>query len=120
MKGTSSTILPFEVIMYLIHHIFLPPKLPNEDDFDSDYETALLDTTIEALAKFKDVVTYDQNSIIDSVISMVTNLGTVRDSSSVDGSISKEELRAALRDICNKGKQADDSEFLWPVSAFPN
>ncbi|KKZ67076.1 hypothetical protein EMCG_07247 [[Emmonsia] crescens] len=103
MKGTSSTTLPFEAIMYLIHHIFLPPKLPNEDDFDSDCETALINTTLEALVKFKDVVTYDQNSIIDSVISMVTNLGTVRDSSSVDGSISEEELGAALRDLCNKG-----------------
>ena len=103
MNGTSSNRLPFGAIMYLIHHIFLPPKLPHEDDFDSKYETILLDTTVDVLLKFKGCVTYDQHGIIDSVIAMVTNLRAVRDSDTV-GAVSEGKLGNALRDLCKKGK----------------
>jgi hypothetical protein len=101
MNGTSSNRLPSRAIMYLIRHIFLPPKLPHEDDFDSEYETILLDTTVDALLKFKDCVTYEQNGIIDSVIAMITNLRTVHDSFST---VSEQKLGNALRDLCKKGK----------------
>ena len=101
MNGTSSNRMPFRAIMYLIHHIFLPPKLPHEDDFDSDYETILLDTTIDNLLKFKDCVTYDQRGIIDSVIAVVTTLRNIRDPF---GAVSEGKLGNALRDLCKKGK----------------
>jgi hypothetical protein len=89
--------------MYLIYHIFLPPKLLYEDDFDSKYETILLDTTIDVLLKFKDCVTYDQNNIINLVITIVTNLRTVRDSDTM-GAVSEGKLGNALRDLCKKDK----------------
>jgi hypothetical protein len=104
MNGTWSNRLPVGAIMYLIYHIFLPPKLPHEDDFDSDYETILLDTTIDSLLKFKNCVTHDQSGIIDAVIAMVATLQTVRDSSSTLGAVSEEKLGNALRDLCKKGK----------------
>jgi hypothetical protein len=110
MNGTSSNTLPSGAIMYLIHHIFLPPKLPHEDDFDSKYETILLDTTIDVLLKFKHCVTYDQNGIIDSVIAMVTNLRTVRDSDTV-GAVSEGMLRNALRDLCKKGTHMSRNSY---------
>lgn len=96
--------LPLGAIMYLIHHIFLPPKLPQEDDFDSEFETILLDTVIDNLLKFKNCVTSNK-SIIDSVIALVTTLRNVRDSPSNLGAISEEELRNALRDLCKKGER---------------
>jgi hypothetical protein len=101
MNGTSSNRLPSGAIMYLIRHIFLPPKLPHEDDFDSEYETILLDTTVDVLSKCKGCVTYGQNGIIDSVIAMITNLRTVRDSF---GAVSEGKLGNALRDLCKEGK----------------
>ena len=104
MHGVSSNSLPFGAIMYLIHHIFLPPKLPHKDDFDFEYETILLDTTIDILLKFKGYITYDQSAIIDSVIAMVANLRTVRDSSGTVGAVSEGKLGNALRNLCSKGK----------------
>src|SRR5271163_4884823 len=101
MKGTSSNGVSFGAIMYLIHHIFLPPKLPQEDDFDSEYEMILLDTTIDVLLKFKDCVTYDQNGVIDSVVAMVTNLRAVRDSDAVGAG----NLGNVLRELCKKGNR---------------
>ena len=104
MNGTSSNSLPFGAIMYLIYHIFLPPKLPHEDDFDLEYETILLDTTIDILLKFKGYITYDQSAIIDSVIAMVANLRTVRDSGGTVGAVNEGKLRNALKDLWKKGK----------------
>jgi hypothetical protein len=104
MNGTSSNRLPSGAIMYLIRHIFLPPKLPHEDDFDSEYETILLDTTVDVLSKCKGCVTYGQNGIIDSVIAMITNLRTVRDSFGTVGAVSEGKLGNALRDLCKEGK----------------
>jgi hypothetical protein len=45
--------------MYLIYHIFLPPKLSHKDDFDLEFETILLNTIINILLKFKGYITYD-------------------------------------------------------------
>lgn len=91
-------------IMYLIHHIFLPPELPQEDDFNSHYENLLLDTIFQALLDFKHCVTRDQHGIVDLVIVMISNLKTVRECSSSDGSLSEEKLENALKNLCNNGK----------------
>jgi hypothetical protein len=105
MVGASSKRLPSAAIMHLVRHIFLPPQLPNEDDFESEFETVLLDTTVDALLNFKDCVTCEQNGIIDSVIRMVTNLRTVHDSPGSLGAVSEWKLGNALRDLCKKGKR---------------
>lgn len=104
VNGISSKRLPSGAILYLIHHIFLPPKLPNGEDFHSEYETILLDTTIDVLLKFKDYVTSEQNGIIDLVIATVTNLRTVHDSFGTEGSVSEVKLGNALRNLSKKGK----------------
>ncbi|KLJ08813.1 hypothetical protein EMPG_15752 [Blastomyces silverae] len=92
-----------DAIMYLIHHIFLPPKLPQEDDFNLNHENVLLGTVYQALNDFRDCVTHDQDGIVDSVIAMITNLKTVRECSSSDGSVSEERLEKALENICSNG-----------------
>ena len=97
--------------MYLIYHIFLPPKLPHEDDFDLEYETILLDTTINILLKFKGYITYDQSAIIDSVIAMVANLRTVRDSGGTVGAVNEGELGNALKDLWKKGKYISHDSY---------
>ncbi len=103
MKGNSSKRLPIGAILYLIRHIFLPPKLPDGDDFHPEYETILLDFTVDVLLKFKDCVTSEQHGIIDSIVAMVNNLRIVRDSPDTVGSVSEEKLGNALRDLCKDG-----------------
>ena len=115
MNGTSSNRLPFGAIMYLVHHIFLPPKLPHEDDFDLEFETILLDTTIDILLKSKGYITYDQSVLIDSVIATIANLRTVCDSFGTVGAISEGKLGNALRGLCKKGKHIFHNSYdLFP------
>ena len=113
---TSKIRLPLEVILYLIHHIFLPPKLPQKDDFNPEYERILLDIIIDNLLKFKDCATYDQNGVINSIINMVSTMRTVRDSFDVLGVVNEGKLKNALRDLCVKGKlnSCDLTHSKWP------
>jgi len=50
------TSFSLEATLYLIHHIVLPPKLPQADDCEVEYENALLDITIESLQKFGEAI----------------------------------------------------------------
>ncbi|KAF8860560.1 hypothetical protein BDZ45DRAFT_800719 [Acephala macrosclerotiorum] len=100
MNRTSNNKLPLGALTYMIHHVFLPPKLPNEDDFNAEYDTILLDTTINSLLRFKGFITQDQAVIVDCVIAMIMNMRAVRDS---NGAVSEEKLADALRDLDKKG-----------------
>lgn len=104
MPETTNMGLSPEAIMYCVHHVFLPPKLPHKDDFDWNHEEVLLGITLDALVKFKDGGTNEQISVIDSVILMVANLRKVHDSSGSVGVVSESELTNMLKDLCNTGK----------------
>ena len=103
MTGALSSRPPSAKIMYLIHHIFLPPKLPRGDDFNLKSEIFLLDTIIESLLRFRSCVTSDQHVIVDSVHDTINNLRSVHDSG-ILGAVSERELEKALKDLCRKGK----------------
>jgi len=55
--------LSLEATLYLVHHIVLPPKLPQADDCRSEHEDALLDTTVEALQTFGEAVRNEQPEV---------------------------------------------------------
>lgn len=40
-------------MLYLFHHLFLPPKLPQEDDYGVDCDILLIDVVVDALRSFK-------------------------------------------------------------------
>lgn len=111
MNRTSNNKLSLGALTYIIHHVFLPPKLPNKDDLNAEYDTILLETTISSLLEFKGFITPDQAVIVDYVIDMITNLRAVRDS---NGAVSEEKLADALRDLDKKGK----SEFHRLATSF--
>ncbi|CAL3967669.1 unnamed protein product [Diplocarpon coronariae] len=89
-----------EALEYMIHHVFLPPKLPGGDDYKSHKDTALLDTTIESLVRFKGHVNKKELIAVESVLDMLMNLASARDS---DGFISEEKLLTALREMGRNG-----------------
>lgn len=100
MDNPSSNRTPFDAIMYMIHHVFLPPQLPQEDDFDPQHEKTLLDTISDALRVFKADAGYSLKGVIESISDMMGNLRIVRDDS---GAISEEKLESALRKLPHGG-----------------
>ena len=88
-------------LMYLIHHMFLPPNVPQEDDFNPEYEMILLDLVAKVLLRFKECLEHDQHDSIEPIIAMVTSLMTVH--SSFNNAVCEQELGGALKHLCKKG-----------------
>lgn len=91
--------LSLEETLYLIHHIVLPPQLPQKNDWKVECENALLETTEEALQTFSDTIRTEQSQIasqIDIVVSTVCNLRSVRNDS---GFLSDSQLANLLHTL---------------------
>lgn len=86
---------------YLINHVFLPPNVPQQDDYDSDHEHILLKIVSNALLGFKSHVADEWHNVIDSIIGMVENLQKVLGS---DGLINKAQLLDTLKKLSVEGK----------------
>ncbi|KAI1137706.1 hypothetical protein F5Y05DRAFT_58721 [Hypoxylon sp. FL0543] len=76
-------------ILYIIHHVFLPPQLPQSDDYNVAHEEALLKAVIETLSEFKAYMEDEQIHNIDSVTSSIQSLNQ---SSGTSSTPSEEQL----------------------------
>ncbi|OGM45290.1 hypothetical protein ABOM_006397 [Aspergillus bombycis] len=92
--------LPIGVLEYLINHVFLPPRVPQQDDNDPSHERALVKVVIDALREFKCYVTTEWHSTTDLVIAMVQNLQSLLET---NGFMSQEQLLASLKRLCTDG-----------------
>ncbi|KAE9371942.1 hypothetical protein N431DRAFT_456702 [Stipitochalara longipes BDJ] len=102
MSGTSNKKLPLGVVTYLINHVFLPPKLPQEDDVNFEYESTMLDVTIDCLSKFKGHMG-DHSSSIDAAVAMIANLKNARDPHLISGAVNEKKFRDVLGNLCSQG-----------------
>lgn len=100
MESSSCNRTPLDAIEYMIHHIFLPPKLPNKDDFHPQHESVLLKATSDALQKFKANVECDQQDVIETICIQINNLSTVRDDL---GAINEGKLGSILQKLSKIG-----------------
>ncbi|KAB8071219.1 hypothetical protein BDV29DRAFT_159701 [Aspergillus leporis] len=85
---------------YLFHHVFLPPKLPEGDDYIAEHDTILLDRVIQALRDFKNDAFGEQAGILASVTTMLTRL---RRTCGFHGDVNEAELRKGLAQLGTEG-----------------
>jgi hypothetical protein len=86
-------------VAYLIHHMVLPPKLPQADDSSATHDRTLLDTTVKGLQNLRrDVqdIQPDEAHQIRSVVVSLQNLGRSRNN---DGYIVESQLADILHKI---------------------
>lgn len=90
-----------EVASYLFNHIFLPGKLPQQDDYNPAYENVLLSKVIKALRQFEKYVSTQEADICSAAITAITRLEEIHNHhGGVDGNM----LTKALEDLSNEGK----------------
>lgn len=87
-----------EIVLYLIHHVFLPPKLPQEDDVAPGLEDALAVMVLDSLQEFDNL--HGHNYDIDAITSMVKDFRTVHDDS---GHITQARLEEMLAELSRDG-----------------
>jgi hypothetical protein len=78
---------------YVFHHVVLPPKLPQADDYSAAHEQALLEIVVQALESLKKHVKSEYVGTVNAAIATVKNLRTSRDSY---GNVSEVQLQALL------------------------
>lgn len=67
MVSLSATpILSKVATKYLYHHIFLPPGLPQKDDYDAATELVLLDSVVHPMVEFKAI--QPKNKLVSSAL----------------------------------------------------
>ncbi|KAF7173011.1 hypothetical protein CNMCM6106_007163 [Aspergillus hiratsukae] len=92
--------LSLEASLYLFHHVFLPPKLPQSDDYDAGCELILLDSVIKTLQTFSALVPNQHRQVLGPVITMVARLREIRGS---HGDVSEGKLKEALQKLDTEG-----------------
>ncbi|RYO29176.1 hypothetical protein AA0111_g6158 [Alternaria arborescens] len=83
---------------YAIHHVVLPPKLPQQDDRNTEHELALLKIVIQALESLRHHVKHEHVGSITAAIATVENLRTCRDH---HGNNSELQVREVLTKVAN-------------------
>ena len=65
---------------YILNHVFLPPKLPQKDDYDADLDAALCRLVYDAALEFAAFLSESQQGRWSTVSRMLRNM---RDSAGV-------------------------------------
>lgn len=68
-------------LQFIINHVFLPPKLPQQDDSNDQYERSLLDLVCQTLSTFQAKVAPEHRNIVQDVQQSMAQLAQLLDSS---------------------------------------
>jgi hypothetical protein len=91
-----------EATFYLLHHVFLPPRTPQTEDYDFEHEIFLLDEVIEALRRFRDLFTNSNFEILNTTITMIVLLKCICTSG---GDVNEIELARILENLKDEGER---------------
>lgn len=89
-------------LYYMIRHVFLPPRLPHEDDADPKHEADLLDALIQSIARFESLVAPDDKELTMSLLKTMRHLRLVHNEN-VAGGIDAAQLTIVVKDLCDEG-----------------
>ena len=90
-----------DAVSYFFHHVFLPPRIPQGDDYDSENEILLLDEVIHALEDFSSRYSAVTSTALHPLITMITRLKIIIES---NGSIDEAQLGQAVDDLDKNGE----------------
>ena len=95
--------MSLQSLMYLFHHVFLPPQLPQRDDSGGQHDAALLTVVADALEDFGSFGDHQHGIEIEHVRTTITRMLAVHDRHD-NGHIVNDRLQATLRDVGDQGK----------------
>jgi hypothetical protein len=88
-----------ESVRYMIHHVFLPPKVPQTDDSVAGLDSSLASMVLKSLREFNSL--QGCNSATDTVTSMVENFRAIHHES---GTIVEAKLKEILIKLSSNSK----------------
>lgn len=88
-------------LKYLIDHVFLPPKLPQDDDSSKSSDAYLLSELLRALEAFTEEHQGPAIAKWRRTVKAIGRLVSLRDP---DGHLSAEKIETEMRHLANSGK----------------
>lgn len=103
-ESASIEELSSDALQYIIHHVFLPPKLPQEDDSDTANDIALTNQVLAALRAFDAIQGHasSKTAPLATSIAMIENMITSR---VTDGRLLEEAVQTQMGSMKDNGKQ---------------
>lgn len=92
---------------YIINHVILPPKLPQEDDSNTDHDVHLLQKCQAALEAFQATLPPPERSDWIPCKEMVSSLLKMR---SYGGDLIEEKVKVALEEIKSGGMSSPNKK----------
>ena len=96
-------------LLYQVDHIFLPPKLPQNDDYTVAQNRALIDHVLDALRRFKDDVEGHHLSDVQRAIRMVSTMLQCRPGRNLD----VQQVCSALDNLTDEGKCRLNENYIF-------
>ncbi|KAJ4389003.1 hypothetical protein N0V93_006465 [Gnomoniopsis smithogilvyi] len=94
-------------IGYLVNHLFLPPQLPQKDDFVSSYDNVLLRLIQQSLSKFIQDLDIEKDEAAQAVAVAISNFTLLQNE---DGNVDGAKLAQAFHSLSN-----DKADTLTPI-----
>ncbi|KAK1708175.1 uncharacterized protein BDZ83DRAFT_768810 [Colletotrichum acutatum] len=88
--------------VYIYHHVFLPPQLPQSDDFSPINESALLEFVHDSVAEFREYVPKSQTSSVNTAIGLMQAMARLHQPLGDTVAIDESELLQILKDSGEK------------------
>lgn len=93
--------IELEALLFQIHHVFLPPELPQKDDTNVSHEKTLVETVYLALQDFQQYFPVDhQRPELEHCIAMINSMIHTRD---VNGLLDPEAVEERMVNLNNFG-----------------
>jgi len=102
-------------LLYLIHHIFLPPKTPQEDDTDLTLEKALVSEILCSLEQFQASLEDPRPPAIDTCLEMLRRMLELR---MYKDELDPDRLKDQIEKLQNTGKYSfrSSTQIALPTS----
>lgn len=84
--------------LYLFHHVFLPPKVPQKNDFQPEYGHIFFDVFEQALQGFDRLLPH---KVLDTISKMIVRMRAVHDQST--GDVIGDTLTMLMEDMVKHG-----------------
>jgi hypothetical protein len=89
-------------LTYVVNHVFLPPKLPRENDSNAAKDAALLESCLRALIRFQGYVPERERPEWTPIVEMVSKMLELRE---YDGGLSAEKVELTLEKMIDGGNK---------------
>ncbi|TLS21320.1 uncharacterized protein PpBr36_10409, partial [Pyricularia pennisetigena] len=94
---------------YMVNHVFLPPKLPEGDDWEASHSKALQSNIMACIEKFVTYVTLGNRALMQSAASMIRRMTQAQNE---HGYIHCDKLEQVLDEIGEKDLSSDMIEIM--------